>query len=289
VAADGILTAPAEPAAPAAPAEPTPTPAAPAAPTDWRVGLTGEFEALRAEKSLESFKGNSWDEVGPHLAKAFHETKKMVGAKTEGMVKVPGKDAKPEEIAAYRKALGVPDTPAGYDLSTFGDKVDATRAPEVLAEFHAIGLSQEQAVGLYERMATIEQKWKARANEANLQTLDKLADEWGEHTFNRRAQLAQRLINAKGTPELKAWLKKSGETNNPELFRFISEIAEEYAEDGMIDGSIGSQPSGEGLESKITETRDALAKLERGTPEYKTKLDEYENLLKLRYPEPARR
>ena len=37
-------------------------------------------------------------------------------AKTEGMIRVPGDDAKPEDVAAFRKALGVPDDPTGYGL-----------------------------------------------------------------------------------------------------------------------------------------------------------------------------
>ena len=35
-------------------------------------------------------------------------------AAQKGMIKVPGKDAKPEEVAAYRKAMGVPEAPDKY-------------------------------------------------------------------------------------------------------------------------------------------------------------------------------
>ena len=69
----------------------------------WRDTLPDD---LKADKSLESFK-----DVGG-LAKSYIETKKLVGAK-QG-VTVPGDNATPEERTAYRKALGVPDTPEGY-------------------------------------------------------------------------------------------------------------------------------------------------------------------------------
>ena len=36
---------------------------------------------------------------------------------TEGMIKIPGEGATPEEIVAYRQAQGVPDGPDGYDLA----------------------------------------------------------------------------------------------------------------------------------------------------------------------------
>ena len=82
-----------------APAEPVVT--APA--SSWRDTLPDD---LKADKSLESFKDV------PALAKSFIETKKLVGTKQTPAV--PGDKASPEEVSAWRKALGVPDTPEGY-------------------------------------------------------------------------------------------------------------------------------------------------------------------------------
>ena len=69
----------------------------------WRDTLPDD---LKADKSLESFKDV------PALAKSYVETKKLVGSKQAPTV--PGAAASPEEVAAWRKALGVPDTPEGY-------------------------------------------------------------------------------------------------------------------------------------------------------------------------------
>lgn len=59
----------------------------------------------------------------PTLVKGFLEGKRTISKgeaafaeKTKGMVKVPGQDAKPEEIAAFREAMGVPNDITGYDL-----------------------------------------------------------------------------------------------------------------------------------------------------------------------------
>lgn len=52
----------------------------------------------------------------PTLVKAFQDNQRAARARTEGMVRVPGGDAKPEEIAAFRRSLGVPEDPAGYGL-----------------------------------------------------------------------------------------------------------------------------------------------------------------------------
>ena len=54
-------------------------------------------------------------------AKSFGDVSKMLTdsmtaarQKTEGMIRVPGEGAKPEEVAAYRAALGVPEKPEDY-------------------------------------------------------------------------------------------------------------------------------------------------------------------------------
>src|SRR5215510_2794323 len=108
---------PTAPPAPVVPAESTPS--IPTTPTDWRSGLTGEFAGLAQEKSLDVFKGNSWNEVGPALTKAFIETKKLVGVKPNGLLD-PGEKATPEEKATYqaelRKRFGVPDKPTDYKI-----------------------------------------------------------------------------------------------------------------------------------------------------------------------------
>lgn len=46
----------------------------------------------------------------PLLAKAYVETKSLVGKRLEA----PGEGATPEQVAAWRKTVGAPDTPEGY-------------------------------------------------------------------------------------------------------------------------------------------------------------------------------
>jgi len=49
------------------------------------------------------------------LAKNYREAEKSI--RNGGKLTVPGEGAKPEEIAAYHKAIGVPDTPEGYEFT----------------------------------------------------------------------------------------------------------------------------------------------------------------------------
>lgn len=70
---------------------------------DWRLGWD---DGLKNDPSLKDFKDPQ------SLAKAFVETKKLVGQKTG----VPGADATPEQKAAFYKSLGVPENADGYGL-----------------------------------------------------------------------------------------------------------------------------------------------------------------------------
>lgn len=49
------------------------------------------------------------------LAKRARDSQQAL--RDSGRIKVPGENATPEEIAAFRKAVGVPDEPAGYEFA----------------------------------------------------------------------------------------------------------------------------------------------------------------------------
>src|SRR5687767_2499597 len=97
-------------------------------------------DGLKSEKSLQKFK----DEGA--LAQSYLELEKRMG----GSLKIPGKDAKPEEIAAYREKIGVPKSAAEYDLSSLGKEItlDAGQKDAVLGAFHKMGFTQEQVAQL---------------------------------------------------------------------------------------------------------------------------------------------
>lgn len=50
------------------------------------------------------------------MAVNYANSQRAISKKTEGMIKLPGENAAAEEVAAYRKAIGVPDNPQDYKL-----------------------------------------------------------------------------------------------------------------------------------------------------------------------------
>ena len=103
---------------------------------------------------------------------------------------MPGKDATPEEWAAFYGQLGRPETPEGYELPLpEGD--DGAFAKEMAPILHKHGVTAAQAKGLAEDWNAMVQAQQAQAEAAEAQriaALDsknraeaaELANEWGQ-------------------------------------------------------------------------------------------------------------
>lgn len=257
-----------------APPPPTPDAVSTEPAADWRAGLSDD---LKADKSLADVPDVST------LARRFVDTKKLVGAKLDGMVRVPGKDATPEERTAFNTARGVPDSPDGYDLTPLkGLPVDEGRAKNFLVAAHKLGYTNEQAVGLVQWAVDAEQRELGRKHEGYLAGQDTLVDEWGELLFNRRSQQVERLLKQYAPPEYLAHLTATKEISHPGLLKMLAPIAQQFAESrGLVDGDSGGGETAAEVATKITDMRAKLTTLDRGSPEYKTLMAQFEHLIKL--------
>jgi len=274
----GTETAPAPTTAPAttAPAETV---------ADWRAGLTGEHATLAQDKTLANIKGKDWTEAGPTLAKMLVESQRLVGKKTEGMLKVPGKDAKPEEIAAFREALGVPKAPSDYEVKLPADapeglKIDPERFAGYAKVFHQMNLSNDQVNGIIGWAMKEEATRQAQQREQFNVALDALADQWGVDVFNRRAGEVQSLVRKFADPETIAWLDQTGLTNHPGLFKMLHPIAREFAESGIIE-PVGESVASDmqSLQQRLDANREAYLKAPETGPQRNQLLAEREKLL----------
>jgi hypothetical protein len=127
------------------------------------------------------------------LLRGHGNAQKLIGQRVAPGVKVPGPDAKPEEIAAYRKAIGVPDDVTGYGLK----KPDALPEgvewnEEEVGKFgalaHELGFIPAQAQKLVaydtERMAKMNLGDKTKLDTFIQGERDALKKEWGENYQN---------------------------------------------------------------------------------------------------------
>ncbi|NBW07962.1 MAG: hypothetical protein EBR82_08040 [Caulobacteraceae bacterium] len=148
-------------------------------PPDWRKQIAGDnADDLKA---LERFP----DEGA--LYKAFRDT--QTALRESGRIKIPGENATPEEVAAYRKAMGVPDGPDGYKVSvkppegyepTDADKTFLDTATKKLHEAGAppqfVDLMHELYFG---GVANSLSELEARYDDSALKADKALTDLWG--------------------------------------------------------------------------------------------------------------
>ncbi len=137
----------------------------------------------------------------PSLMKSLVETKRMASGKMEGYIKVPGEGATTEEVAAYRKAQGVPDTPDGYELKKpegeLGNFYNEEEVKAFAAKAAELGLTKAQAAALAEWRLGISKEFDDKEREegrAFLAERDKVFTEnWGA---KKDAELvdAQRML-----------------------------------------------------------------------------------------------
>ncbi len=156
---------------------------------DWREQIKDE-EARKIAKDSPDL---------DHFAKRTLEMRQRIGKGFQP----PGKDAKPEDIAAYRKAMGVPEAPDKYewpDLPNGQPVTDEVKASRDAwgKRFHELGVSapvaKELARIVNEDQAAYEASLKAADKKFADETEAKLKDKWKGDEFERNTKASERAI-----------------------------------------------------------------------------------------------
>jgi hypothetical protein len=254
--------------------------------TDWRESLPGD---LKLDKTLADFK-----DVGS-LAKSYVETKKLVG----DAVRIPKPDAKPEELAAFYKRLGVPESPDKYpiELPKLPDGAPGWHEPTIQGfreTAHKAGLTPAQVTQLIGWYAT-DQLGKRDASAAQSSTASRearakaqaaLEQEWGPQDsplYQRNKGLARSAVRHlfADDPELAALIE--GEGNRPALVKGFAKIGQTMLEDELIDGDFTPAPDKATLDSQIRDARATLARLNPGSRGYLDAKATMDRLYQMRY------
>jgi hypothetical protein len=237
--------APEAPGVAAAPESPAPAPSVPGADDaklaadilnrDWTADLPDDLKETGKRFSSKA-----------DAVRAINDFRKR-----ESQVRVPGKNASPEEIAAYHKAIGIPEKPEDYEFSDLPEglelteEVKASRA-EWSKHFQKLGIPKEAAKEI-SRLANEESlrelKAVKEADEAFVKQQEAaLRSEWKGEEYDRNKTLANRafteLANRTG---LKLEDLTQIETKDGRFLMDRVEIVKMFAAIGreMSEGSIG--------------------------------------------------
>jgi hypothetical protein len=246
---------PATPAAPAAapatptPATPTPTPAAgdsllAAAPgeTPPAAPAANAEPAVKPEWLPEKFwRDDKMDTEA--LAKSYHGLEQLLGKKAHA-VTVPTDKSTPEEIAAYRKALGIPESPDKYDVrpeqlpeGMAWDDSTAKRVAEVAHKHNIppaaikelVALDLDRAKHMNEAAAQMLTQQKAAA-------IEELKKTYGTE-LPAKLDLAKRAAATAGIDP-----NDSG-FQSPAMVKFAVWAAQQISDDKLVEGKATSASS----------------------------------------------
>lgn len=246
-------------------------------------------ETLRTHKSLTKFK------TAGDVAQAYVNLETKLGTR----VAPPADTATPEEKAAWRKSIGVPDkaeeyespvAPEGSDIKLDQDYIGAFRT-----KAHEIGLTKSQAKALADwvvgREVSAYTDFQAASARAQEEGMKALRTQWGAATAEN-VGLVQRLVAETADEKIKAAMDRTGFGNDPDGLRWMAKMARQFAEHDLIDPKM-ARTSTQEAQTKIDEIKAAAAKDKKhpwrdaSHPGHKAAVDEMNALYQIANPEVA--
>ena len=198
-------------------------------PENWKMGLPQELQESPALKVVHDI---------PSLAKSYINAQKLVGA---DKIPLPSKHATPEEWRAVQMKLGLPEKKEDYKVEAPKDSSLGTEfVPQLAAKAHEIGILPQHLQALV--------GWMSDANKTALDSLKKnqeiqlkegiegLQKEWGS-AYQEKLSDAQKALSHFADKETIAHLDKTGLSNDIQLVKLFSKVAEILKEDGIVKGN----------------------------------------------------
>ena len=217
----------------------------------------GDFakDHLAVKGKLSEFEGKTKDFEGKVV-----DLEKRLG---DSIPKLSEK-ATPEEIAAFNKALGVPDKPDGYVFDKIeGLPIDENLVGKYKDVAHKLGIPASKANELYkwfngeamEQAKAIEAQEKLTQEQQDAETLkaksaaeSSLKGEWGKD-YEPNLEITRRMLQKFGNTELGEKLIASGLGNEPLMVKFLYQISKEFKDDTLASVMTpgGKEPLKEGM------------------------------------------
>ncbi len=229
------ITPSAEPIVPVTPPVEPPV----SAPPTW-VGADGNFQDGWLDKLPEDM-AEAKNTLGKYrsvteLGKAHHSLQQLLGKKENSITPLTDKST-PEEVSAYRKKMGVPESPEGYQLKpeNLPEGMEWSIATEKkFAEYaHSKNIPAETMKGLAAIQVTLDQQRQGEAiamAKENLKTaIQGLRDEW-KGGFDANIALSKRVAQTLGLDATSPGL------SDPNVVKALHAVGKLLSEDKLIAG-----------------------------------------------------
>ena len=202
-------------------------------------------------------------------AKNFHtaadavKTAVALRQKLSGAVVVPGEGAGAEEVAAYRRAIGCPETPDGYAYHVPDNVPDYLRrdganegARKAFFEaMHARNVPQEHVTAAmdwyWRNLSEMDAAFAERSRKIEADCEAKVREMWGDD-YDTNMALMKRGMDSCG-PDLVDYLDATGLGNHPEMAKVFYALGRYQSEDAMVSG--GSDGASRSLHDRAAELR----------------------------------
>lgn len=200
----------------------------------------------------KDLRGDDLDMPLNDMVKTYRSTAKErdeLKSKSPGLV-VPGENAKPEEIAAFKKALGVPDSPDGYTLEIPKGLEDLVKPDEVknfktLA--HELGITEKAAKKIMEfetkRAQDARKAFVDSQNEEAKKQRDRIIEKYGEKADAKLAAAAKFASDFGGPEAVEGMKTPLG--NQAWLIDMLIKAGTLVSEKGITPSGVGGKAEGE--------------------------------------------
>ncbi len=199
--------------------------------TDWTSTL--------AKEEADYVKNKGWKEPKAIL-NSYKELEKFRGADEKSIVKIPSKDAKPEELDAFYNKLGRPESADKYELKIAeGQQIDEGMLTEFKQLAHKRGLKNEDVQALYDWKDAKDKEAVLKYNEnrkaEHEKQLNFLKEEWGAN-YTANEEYARRGGKSLGLSE--ADMNEIGDAiGTARLYKMLSNA-------GIVSGEIKRPDTG---------------------------------------------
>lgn len=194
-------------------------------------------EDLRTEPAFIDFKGESVEEVLGKLGKSYINTKKLVGADKNAVLKIPNED-NPEAMGEIYEKLGRPKDVDGYELGAYKEVpgVDENGLKEIAELAYENGVSKkafDAIVNKYFEQTGMQTEESQKALDAQIEEYQaSLKKDWGD-AYDAKTQKVLGILEQNATDDFKQlaadypWI-----FDHPSVMKTIDNIVKMSAEDG---------------------------------------------------------